>query len=91
MPQEWRFFHNTFDAFPLSIQKIKSIYALSSDKAEQEEILLPFSLYHSRWDELTWQDIMNAFNRDVKYTTKGSEYGFSVYSGAEDIQIEYTT
>ena len=49
------FTHTTFDEFPLSVNKVKAIYDLAED-GNRMAYLWPFSVYHSRWSELTKSD-----------------------------------
>lgn len=61
--------HLSFDAFPLTATKIKAVYDLLDDpyydqqgftiteKREPIGLLWDFSVYHSRWNELTGDDL----------------------------------
>ncbi len=64
--------HNFIDAVPLSINKIKEVRAIF-DKDEYAEYLVPFTLYHSRWNELTKEDFI--FNPDSVM------YGLELHQG----------
>lgn len=60
----FEYMHQTFDVFPMSINKIRAVYDLveesepgAGDKqSRQMEILWNFSTYHNRWSELTPED-----------------------------------
>lgn len=76
--------HNSFDAFPLSMTKVKGIYDLMEDPSieagltdgsitESEKrapigLLWDFSVYHTRWTELTEDDFDFQINKN-----KGAE------------------
>lgn len=51
--------HDMFDPVPFSLNKVRAIFDLCKD-TEQEgnelEYLYPFSIYHSRWNQLTEND-----------------------------------
>lgn len=46
--------HTTLDAFPLTVNKIKSIFDLLDGR--RKEFLWNFIVYHERWDQLTGED-----------------------------------
>ena len=50
------FSHAGFDAFPLSITKIRSVLDLTEDAGNRMEFLWDFSIYHDRWKELSAGD-----------------------------------
>lgn len=51
--------HEQVDEFPLSINKIKMSYDLYDDWNDRLQFIFKFSLYHSRWDELTSDDFQS--------------------------------
>lgn len=53
--------HEGWDAFPLSANKMEMVNALAGEK-ERAEMLFPFSLYHSRWNELVKDDFQTNIN-----------------------------
>ena len=63
--------HQAFDAFPLSINKIKTAFDLTDMYEEYDplELLFDFSLYHSRWNELGKSDFDTEYNAE-----RGSEH-----------------
>lgn len=60
--------HLSMDAFPLTIQKYKSLHELINDSKLEMEFLWPFVTYHNRWDSLTPED----FN-PIPSVEKGAE------------------
>lgn len=50
--------HGGIDAFPISRTKIEAVSDLYDDPATRLELLFPFSMYHNRWDELTFNDFL---------------------------------
>lgn len=84
------YLHQSLDAFPLSLKKIKAVWDLLDDPAfekkesagntgKREEprtrigLLWDFSVYHSRWNELTKDDFMPSSNKE-----KGAESRIAV-------------
>lgn len=59
--------HLSFDAFPLSPTKIQAAFDLvrpedwDNPRARRMELLWNFSIYHSRWDELSLDDFLPRF------------------------------
>ncbi|MDO4741409.1 MAG: hypothetical protein Q4A66_12135, partial [Eubacteriales bacterium] len=47
----YSFRHMFYDELPLSRRKIEAVYA-TQPEGGRVEFLMPFSLYHGRWDEL---------------------------------------
>lgn len=64
--------HAFLDSLPLSKNKIREINAIF-DGSERLEYLIPFELYHSRWNELNEDDFY--FNR------KSTEFGAERHAG----------
>lgn len=54
--------HSGWDAFPLSINKMEMAGELLPEK-DRLEMLIPFALYHSRWNELSKEDFIMNMNR----------------------------
>ena len=72
--------HLSFDAFPLSVTKIKAVFDLFGDNLFKKngettgfELLFNYSLYHSRWDDLTKTDFDS-----TTVSTKGATELFDV-------------
>lgn len=72
--EQYKYLHFSFDAFPLSINKIKAIFDLTDDPVIKDlmnrglikneprtklELMWDFSIYHSRWEELMEEDFTN--------------------------------
>lgn len=51
-------FHRTFDIFPLSRQKIRSICEITDDPEARKELLFDFYRYHDRYRELRKDDFL---------------------------------
>lgn len=56
--------HLSFDVFPLNYTKYLAVNDLMSDDIEHSkwDLLLPFSKYHNRWNQLTSDDFNVAYN-----------------------------
>ena len=63
-PQSEAYNRMTLDGMPLSKHKIDAIRASATEDEELISYLIPFLRYHSRWSELTAEDIEYAFHRD---------------------------
>lgn len=48
--------HTMTDSMPLSVNKIRASFDLNANSADALELLFPFSIYHSRWEELSMED-----------------------------------
>lgn len=62
--QDWSYVHDSLDAMPLSITKIKAVMDLMPDLEAKIEFLFPFTMYHNRWDELSKQDYQLDYNKE---------------------------
>jgi len=50
-------FHHSFDTYPITGEKVKTISDVASGNKETfKELLVPFYRYHSRWQELSPED-----------------------------------
>lgn len=75
------FTHTTFDEFPLSVNKVKAICDLA-EEGNRMAYLWPFSVYHSRWNELTKSDFTANPSLD-----KGARFRISAAMPIESEQI----
>ncbi len=86
--------HEAFDAFPLSLTKVKAISDLMYNERRKEDnetynskecmnILFPLSAYHSRWESINERDFINNY-----IDTKGSEFEKTV---ATPIEVSNTS
>lgn len=57
-PSNGKFTHESFDAFPLSVTKVKAINDLFDDMDSRIEYFWNFSTYHNRWSELEKADLI---------------------------------
>lgn len=64
-------YHEFADAYPLTGTKIRTTLALYPDMERRREILFPFYLYHSRWNDLCRNDLKKS---DTAAYLKGYEY-----------------
>ena len=100
------FNHISFDAFPLSLTKIKGVFDLQynemfsprvdygdtpeADNMTVLDFLWDFDVYHARWDELTEDDF-----KPVCSVEKGAEYRIGVAEpdqfGYLDVRLEEET
>lgn len=69
VPDDGKFTHESFDAFPLSVNKVKAICDLFDNVDEMEEYLWNFSMYHHRWSQLKKNDFKPEYG-----VGKGSYY-----------------
>lgn len=93
--------HNLLDAYPISYIKYQAIKNIVVDKEILEaeiEYLFPFSMYHSRWDELSEDDFDTASlyekgaesRINVAEAVEIADYDeVEVYEGEDTINIEY--
>lgn len=72
--------HNAWDSFPLGRTKVQMARGLANDE-DYIGLVMPFSLYHSRWKELQKNDFLPDINQLYGAEPK---YGVS-YSGSEVI------
>lgn len=76
------FMHYSLDAYPLDRLKVEAVRNLLRGRStgEKTELLFPFSVYHSRWNEVTEQSLMESFSDDYFNPYYGSEarYGVAV-------------
>ena len=54
--------HRAWDSFPVSANKIEMANSLS-EKADRLALIVPFFLYHNRWNELKKEDFRPAVNK----------------------------
>ena len=74
--KDYSHLHNMLDSYPLSYTKYCAVKDLFDGKDllnKEVEYLLNFSLYHSRWDELSANDFSTSKNQ-----IKGAEYAIKV-------------
>lgn len=79
------YLHGFYDNFPISKIKVAAVNDLFPSARERVELLYPFSIYHTRWQE-------NSFLHNVKAGIKKSIgfYSFDVTKGA-DLRIGVKT
>ncbi len=65
--------HSSFDAIPLSANKIDAIEDVFDEEKDRSEFFWKFSLYHNRWEELTEEDFISDVNLE-----KGAESRINV-------------
>jgi hypothetical protein len=64
-PQKESYNRMALDGMPLSIPKLKAIKASMMEDEEFITYLFPILRYHSRWSELTWDDLKYVFRKDT--------------------------
>lgn len=72
--------HSGWDAFPLSKNKMEMARSLVPEQ-DRLEMLIPFALYHSRWNELSKEDFVMNINRFYGM----GEGGYGVVYPADEI------
>lgn len=70
--------HMSFDAFPYTATKKEAIEDIFEDKKQQQEMLFPFSIYHSRWHMLEGEDYIIWGSSDEAGKEKGAESRIAV-------------
>ncbi|NLJ41841.1 MAG: SGNH/GDSL hydrolase family protein [Clostridiales bacterium] len=63
-PQSEAYNRLNLDGMRMSKEKIKSINASMMEDEHLAEYLFPLLRYHSRWNELSWEDFKYIFNKD---------------------------
>lgn len=76
--------HISFDAFPLTVTKIKAIYDLIPE-GDRMSFLWNFSIYHHRWSQLTAEDFSGAVTKE-----KGAESRVNVAFPSPVVKISGT-
>lgn len=64
-PQSEAYNRMSLDGMKLSPQKIASIQSSMTQEESMLSYLLPLLRYHSRWNELSWEDVAYWFHRDT--------------------------
>ena len=64
-------YHEFADAFPLTKAKIQTTCELFEDEETRREIIFPFWLYHSRWNDLSKNDLKKS---ETSFYLKGYEF-----------------
>lgn len=64
--------HYAFDIIPLSRQKYESLKDLFPDSGRQMTYILPYSLFHNRWREMTVEKAWDALFHTKVSVTKGA-------------------
>ncbi|MBO5599061.1 MAG: hypothetical protein J5943_10765 [Oribacterium sp.] len=76
------FMHYSLDAYPPDRLKVEAVRDLLRGRStgEKTELLFSFSVYHSRWNEVTEQSLKESFSDDYFNPYYGSEarYGVAV-------------
>lgn len=68
------FAHETFDAWPMTPDKLRAIKTVAPSTDDQLQLIFPLLLYHDRWSELTKADVSRALSGLQDPTPgKGSE------------------
>ncbi len=53
--------HDAFDCFPISSTKVEAAKDLFVTFSNRAEFLFPFSVYHSRWSEVSAEDFLGSY------------------------------
>lgn len=73
------FLHDNYDVYPISLIKIKTVMDLyDGDFNSQFELLFPFSVYHTRWNEMDSDMLNRILMRNLSYN---KEKGANSYTG----------
>ncbi len=85
--------HAVFDSMPMNWIRFQAVLDLFEDPEERLRFLLPFSVYHSRWSELSKQDFQEPTSRHRGYAFSldheaASFSGEDADSEDESIQID---
>jgi len=60
---ELAYVHDALDGFPLCVDKVNAVIDLVEPE-KRAELIFPFTLYHSRWKELTEEDFTLALTKE---------------------------
>ena len=83
--------HLSFDAFPLSLNKIRAASDIfSEDSQSRNELILPLSIYHNRWTELSSDMVKAGFGESGASREKGAESRIAVAEPAKMRRIDET-
>ena len=63
-PQDEAYNRMTLDGMKLSVTKLQSITASMTEEESFASYLFPLLRFHSRWKELTWEDVQYLFGHD---------------------------
>lgn len=87
------FMHYSLDAYPLDRLKVEAVRDLLRGRStgDKTELLFPFSVYHSRWNEVTEQSLKESFSDDYFNPYYGSEarYGVAVPMDIDRVPSDY--
>ncbi len=74
------FMHYSLDAYPISKLKYQAVEDLlkGDTTAARMELLFPFSVYHSRWNEINVESVRQSFDSDYYNPYYGSEVRYGV-------------
>lgn len=74
------FMHYSMDAYPMGITKFMAVQDLLKGQSvgAKSELFFPFSVYHSRWDEVTAESAKIAFDTGYFNSYYGSEIRYGV-------------
>lgn len=81
--------HHTFDAFPLSVTKVRAVCDLFPEQEKREELLFPFNIYHSRWSSLTPEAVDRALQESRPSRYKGSTLRGEVFDDVKMLDYAY--
>lgn len=88
------FMHYSMDAYPMGLTKLMAVNDLLKGRsiAEKTELFFPFSVYHSRWDEVTQESAMASFDSGFFNSYGGSEirYGVAVPNAIKRVSPDDT-
>lgn len=79
-PDSVALYHSGLDCFPISYEKILAVRDITKDKRQQLELILPLSIYHSRWE----QELLREKYTDEEYLF--SQLGASFHYGLGEIE-----
>lgn len=89
------FMHYSLDAYPFSKLKFEAVTDLlkNDSTAAKMELLFPFSVYHSRWDEITAESVRQSFDKNLYNPYYGSEarYGVAVPNSIDRVASQDMT
>ena len=74
LPDSYGEVHMAFDAYPVTLTKLRSVFDLTQGEGEDQfgttaeqlrkELVFPLMLYHSRWNRLTREDFHPRYNAE---------------------------
>ncbi len=70
-PQTTPYLHYIYDCWPFSWEKFQSVRRVATDNEAVKELMFPIMTYHSRWKDITPEEIETFLQAEESYSGKG--------------------